>query len=87
MTEEKRKYLIDSLTREIKEDDSLTFNLEDDFFDIEISNELIKRPEYLIAVNHVVDILDECSVVGQAENVIDLMKNIVLKKAIKLINI
>ncbi len=88
MTKEQRQHLIDVLTSPDMIDD-YSADESDELADLrlEYCNDLTKCPEYIAAVNTVVDLLDQYSNIGQVEKIINLMSKKVFKEAIRLINV
>jgi len=86
MTKEEKQFFIDNLTAPFDEND--VFNIIDPDLDYAMyRNSLIERPEYIAAVNAVVDLLDQYGNIGQVEDIIHLMQNDVIKEVIRLINV
>ncbi len=86
MTKEEKQYFIDTLTAPFEENDTFN-NIDPDLNYAIYHNCLIERPEYIAAVNDVVNLLDQYGNIGQVEDIINLMMNNVLKELIRLINV
>ena len=86
MTKELKTKLIQFMTTEITEDDDSYDYFHWDLDRIQHFNECIKHPEYIMASNIAVDLLDQCDNIGQAKTVCDILPS-VLDEMIRMINV
>ncbi len=87
MTKKQKQYFIDRLIAPLSIDDENCCNSKLGRDYMMYHNSLIEQPEYIAAVNAVVDLLDQYGNIGQVEDIIYIMLNDVIKEAIRLINI